>query len=65
VIWMDKIFIVKGKAKMGLGWVNFKKEVSAPKKEWAIEKVLCTLGGNHKLKRFQIRIDCVEEQVGA
>jgi large subunit ribosomal protein LX len=64
-MYMSKTFIVKGKAKMGINWVNFKKQVTAPKREWAIEKVLSTLGGNHKLKRFQIKIEAVEEQVGA
>lgn len=57
--------MVKGKAKMGINWVNFKKLVTASKKELAIEKALSTLGGNHKLKRFQIKIESVEEQVGA
>ena len=57
--------MIKGKAKMGINWVNFKKLVTASKKELAIEKALSTLGGNHKLKRFQIKIESVEEQVGA
>ncbi|MCX8181660.1 MAG: 50S ribosomal protein L18Ae [Candidatus Methanomethyliaceae archaeon] len=61
---MSKTFIVKGKAKIGIDWVNFKKQVTAPKKERAIDNVLCMLGGNHKLKRFQIKIESVEEQAG-
>lgn len=60
---MSKTFLVKGRAKIGLQWERFQKTVLANKKELAIEKVLSTLGGNHKLKRYQIKIESVEEQV--
>ncbi len=59
---MSKTFLIKGRAKIGLQWERFQKTVSADKKEWAVEKVICSLGGNHKLKRFQIKIESVEEQ---
>ncbi|MGQ9760139.1 MAG: 50S ribosomal protein L18Ae [Candidatus Methanomethylicaceae archaeon] len=58
---MSKTFLIKGRAKIGFHWERFQKTVSADKKEMAVEKVLSTLGGNHKLKRYQIKIDSVEE----
>lgn len=56
----EKNFLIKGRAKMGLDWINFKKIVSANSEKVAIEKTYCLFGGNHKLKRFQIKIDSVE-----
>ncbi|MCS7098044.1 MAG: 50S ribosomal protein L18Ae [Candidatus Methanomethyliaceae archaeon] len=56
----EKNFLVKGKIKIGFEWVNFKKLVSAVSEKMAIEKVFCLFGGNHKLKRFQIKISSVE-----
>lgn len=56
----EKSFLVKGKVKMGLDWVNFRKAVTAINEKMAIEKTFCLFGGNHRLKRFQIKIDSVE-----
>lgn len=56
----EKNFLVRGKVKIGLEWINFKKMVSAVNEKMAIEKVFCLFGGNHKLKRFQIEINSVE-----
>jgi ribosomal protein L20A (L18A) len=58
---MSKNFVVKGKAKIGLKWEKFEKSVTANRKELAVEKALSILGGSHKLKRYQIKIDSVEE----
>jgi ribosomal protein L20A (L18A) len=58
---MSKNFVVKGKAKIGMKWEKFEKNIVAAKKELAVERALSILGGNHKLKRHQIKIDSVEE----
>lgn len=60
-----KIYLVEGKMlirpyKMPEWW-PFRKYVRAIKPEHAVEKVLSELGSNHKLKRFHIRIEKVEE----
>jgi large subunit ribosomal protein LX len=59
---MSKNFVVKGRAKIGIKWERFKKTVTADRKEMAVEKALSMLGGNHRIKRHQIKIDSVEEQ---
>jgi len=58
---MSKNFVVKGKAKIGIKWEKFEKNIVAGRKELAVERALSILGGNHKLKRYQIKIDSVEE----
>ncbi len=42
-------------------WWKFSKEVRAIKREHAIEKVLSELGSNHRVKRYHIVIEKVEE----
>ncbi len=42
-------------------WWKFSKEVRALKKEHAVEKVLSELGSSHKVKRYHIVIERVEE----
>ncbi len=44
---------------------NFQKEVKASKPEDAIEAVYKILGSKHRVKRFQIIVDNVEELVSA
>ncbi|MCQ5336788.1 MAG: 50S ribosomal protein L18Ae [Candidatus Methanomethylicia archaeon] len=58
----EKLFLVEGKVKMGFQWTKFKKSIKAISKKMAIEKLFCEFGGNHKLKRFQIKIDNVVEK---
>jgi ribosomal protein L20A (L18A) len=58
---MSKSFIVKGKAKIGIKWEKFEKTVVANTKERAQDVALCTMGGNHKVKRFEIKVESVEE----
>ncbi|MCC6013063.1 MAG: 50S ribosomal protein L18a [Candidatus Verstraetearchaeota archaeon] len=58
----EKLFLIEGKAKMGYQWTKFRKLVSAINKKVAIEKLYSEFGGNHKLKRFQIKIDLVVEK---
>ena len=42
-------------------WRKFKIYIRAVKKEHAIEKVYSDLGSRHKLKRYHIKIEKVEE----
>ena len=56
-----KIFRVKGRIlKPGYKTI-FSKDVRAIKPADAIEKVYMLLGGQHHVKRFQLKIDSVEE----
>jgi len=57
----SKNFVIKGKAKIGLKWEKFEKNVAADRKERAVDKALSVLGGCHGIKRHQIKIDSVEE----
>jgi ribosomal protein L20A (L18A) len=58
---MTKIYVVKGRAKIGLKWERFEKTVNADGKERATDIAMSLLGGSHKVKRFQIKIESVEE----
>lgn len=60
---MEKSYVIEGKMRQSFEWVRFKKTVVAPNAALAKEKALSILGGNHKLKRFQIRIDSVKEEL--
>ena len=42
---------------------TFNIEVSAAKEAYAIEKIYAELGSRHRAKRFQIKINSVEEVV--
>ncbi|MEJ5292374.1 MAG: 50S ribosomal protein L18Ae [Candidatus Methanosuratincola sp.] len=59
---MEKNYVVKGKMKQPYEWVGFEKHITAPNETRAREKALSVLGGNHKLKRFQIKIESVQEE---
>jgi len=60
-----KVFRVKGKMLLSHDrfpeWRPFSVYVRALKKEHALEKVYSDLGSRHKLKRYHIRIDEIEE----
>jgi ribosomal protein L20A (L18A) len=58
---MSKNYAIKGKAKIGLHWEKFEKNVTANNKDRAVEKALSTIGGNHAVKRKQIVIISAEE----
>jgi len=58
---MEKNYMVKGKMRQLYEWVEFEKSIMAPNEARAREKALSILGGNHKLKRFQIKIESVQE----
>ena len=58
---MSKNFIVKGRAKIGIKWEKFEKNVNATGKERAVDTALSIMGGSHAIKRNQIKIESVEE----
>ncbi|RLF13042.1 MAG: 50S ribosomal protein LX [Thermoprotei archaeon] len=58
-----KTFRVTGRMKIRNRWERFSIDVRAVKVEDAIEKVYSNLGGRHKLKRFDVKIDEVKEMV--
>jgi len=56
-----KRFRVVGSFKAGTEWERFTKLVECENEKNAIEKVLSTIGSNHKLNRNLIKIHEVEE----
>jgi large subunit ribosomal protein LX len=56
-----KIFRVSGRIRKPNWKTNFEKELRALKSEDAVETVYKELGSKHRAKRFQIKIDTVEE----
>ncbi|MDI9644967.1 MAG: 50S ribosomal protein L18Ae [Candidatus Verstraetearchaeota archaeon] len=59
---MEKSYVVKGKMRQRFEWVRFEKLIAAPNELMARDRALSVLGGNHKLKRFQIKIESVQEE---
>ena len=43
--------------------ITFKKEIAAVKEAHALEKIYAEMGSRHRAKRFQIKINSVEEVV--
>ena len=56
-----KIFRVKGRILKPGYKTGFSKDVRALKPEDAVEKVYMELGGQHRVKRFHLKVDSVEE----
>ncbi|MBS7634867.1 MAG: 50S ribosomal protein L18Ae [Candidatus Bathyarchaeia archaeon] len=56
-----KIYKVTGKIMKSNFKTTFKKEVRALKPEHAIEEIYKLLGSKHRVKRFQIEIENIEE----
>lgn len=56
-----KVFRVIGKIRKPNFRTDFRKEVRALKPEEAVEKIYMELGSKHRVKRFQIKIEKVEE----
>jgi len=56
-----KVFRVTGEIRKPNLKTPFKKEVVAAKPEHAVEKVYCEVGSKHRVKRFHIKIENVEE----
>ena len=59
-MWM-KVFRITGKIRKPNLQTSFRKEIAAMKPEHAVEKVYAELGSKHRVKRFHIKIDNVEE----
>ncbi|MEM2110632.1 MAG: 50S ribosomal protein L18Ae [Candidatus Bathyarchaeia archaeon] len=59
----NKFFRVIGKIRKPNFRTDFQKEIQASKPEDAVEMVYKILGSKHKIKRFHIIIDSVEEVV--
>jgi len=56
-----KVYQVRGKITKPNFRTSFRKEVRALKPEDAVEEVYKTIGSKHKVKRFHIKIEGVEE----
>jgi len=56
-----KVFRIVGEIRKPNWKTPFEKEVMAIKPEHAIEKVYTELGSKHRVKRFHIKIERVEE----
>ncbi len=56
-----KAFRVTGSFRMGREKENFTKEVASKGKKEAMEFILSDLGSKHKVKRYDIQIDKVQE----
>jgi large subunit ribosomal protein LX len=56
-----KMFRVSGRITKPNFKTNFSKELRALKPEDAVEEVYKTLGSKHKVKRFYIKVEKVEE----
>ena len=54
-------FKIHGRFKKGRIEQVFNKEISATRKELALERVYSHVGSNHKIKRSQVEIISVEE----
>lgn len=59
---MDRNYVIRGKMRQRFEWVGFEKSIAAPNELIAKDRALSILGGNHKLKRFQIKIESIKEE---
>ncbi len=57
---MSNSYIIKGKLKLKFEWKEFTKTVEAKDEKAALNAALSILGGNHGVKRFDIKVDSVE-----
>jgi len=60
---MSKNYIIKGKMKLKFEWKKFTKTVTAEDDKSAKDKAMSILGGNHGLKRFEVNIESVTEEL--
>jgi ribosomal protein L20A (L18A) len=54
------MFLVKGKYLKNGEWVFFKKSMDGKSKEHVLERMYSEMGGNHRVKRRNIRVEGVE-----
>ncbi len=57
---MSNSYVVKGKFKLKFEWKPFTKTVLAKDEKSATNVAMSTIGGNHSVKRFEIKVDSVE-----
>jgi len=57
-----KVFRVAGEVRKPTTKIRFNLRVRSVKAEDAVEQVLSELGGRYKAKRFEIKIERVEEE---
>ncbi|HPC27707.1 MAG TPA: 50S ribosomal protein L18Ae [Candidatus Methanomethylicus sp.] len=57
---MSNSYVVKGKFKLKYEWKQFTKTVQAKDEASAASVAKSILGGNHGVKRFEIKVDSVE-----
>ncbi|MEM3108744.1 MAG: 50S ribosomal protein L18Ae [Candidatus Bathyarchaeia archaeon] len=57
-----KIFNITGEVRKPNNQIRFNLRVRGVRAEDAVERVLSELGGRYKAKRFEIRIERVEEE---
>ncbi len=57
---MSNNYVVKGKFKQGFEWKSFTKTVQAKDEQSATSIAMSILGGNHCVKRFDIKVDSIE-----
>ncbi len=59
---MSKNYVVKGSMKLKFEWKKFSKTVAADNEAAARESALSVLGGNHSVKRYEVKIDSITEE---
>jgi large subunit ribosomal protein LX len=57
-----KTYVIEGNFEVkGRGWRHFKKTIQSNNEKNAVEKIYSLLGGKHRLKRNQIKINAIKE----
>jgi len=56
-----KQFEISGKFRRKRKWQNFVKVLKGIKKEDVVEEIYSSIGSHHNVKRFEIKIEKVEE----
>ena len=59
---MSKNYVVKGSMKLKFEWKKFTKTVAANDEASARERALSILGGNHGVRRFEVKIVSTTEE---
>jgi ribosomal protein L20A (L18A) len=59
---MSKNYVVKGSMRLKFELKKFTKTVAADDEASAKESALCILGGNHGVRRFEVKIDSITEE---
>ncbi|MDD1776160.1 MAG: hypothetical protein LUP94_02275 [Candidatus Methanomethylicus sp.] len=59
---MSKNYVVKGSMRLKFEWKKFSKTVTADDEASARESTLSILGGNHGVRRFEVKINSITEE---